>query len=208
MMLNTTTKQRDKQQQARAIAGFSRRLAAITLCLLACSWQAATARAESGGTTVDSGPLVKIFFTDGNPDDSGDDPLTIKSVNPDGTGLTTLVADAGYYPRGIVLDDLNGQLFWNDSGNPDPDDPNASPALTRRANVAGTGVVELVNHGDMGVYDIDLDIINTRVHAATNPVIFEFGFPIGGVQRFLFDGTDLQSFAAGNSEPVDLWNLH
>ena len=139
------------------------------------------ASAQNSGTVTSSGPLLKIFFTDGGADIAGGGVGLVRSVNPDGTGLTTLVPAAGVRPRGIVLDDVNGHLYWNDFGN------FGTTGKTLRSDLDGSNVVTVVDHGQGGVNDIDLDIAAGHVYMALS-VSFS---PFHGVRRVNFDGTGL-----------------
>ncbi|MCH8293298.1 hypothetical protein IH992_19630 [Candidatus Poribacteria bacterium] len=126
-------------------------------------------------------PLSGIYFTDGGADRAGGGPGTVKRVNPDGTGLTTLVSSAGIRPRGITLDDVNGHLYWNDFGD------FVNQGRTLRSDLDGSNVTTIVNHGQVGINDIALDIAAGKIYMALSVS----ASPFHGVRRVNFDGTGL-----------------
>ena len=155
------------------------RPALLTLLLLGLG--RSDSAAQSGGTVTDTGPLVKIYFTDGGVDITGSGVGSVKCVNSDGTGLTTLVAPAGYRPRGIVLDDVNGKLYWNDFGQ--VQNPVLNPGGTWQSNVDGSGATLIIDHGTAGVNDIDVDPVAGAGPAQGEPVVpdtrhLEIGYAI------------------------------
>ena len=128
--------------------------------------------AQQSGTVTSGGPVVKIHFTDGGADIFGGGPGLVRSVNPDGSDLTTLVPAAGPRPRGIVLDPINGKLYWNDSG------VGATTGTTYIPDLFGT-IETVVDHGQRGVNDIDLDLVNGHVYMALSVSVS----PFHGVRR-------------------------
>ncbi len=173
----------------------------LLLAVASCSDEVSspTAVAFEGGpsfATVATSPVVKIFFTDGGADRAGGGAGTIRSVNPDGTGLTTLVAAAGVRPRGIALDHVNGHIYWNDFGNFN------TTGKTMRSALDGSGVTTLVDHGQGGVNDIDVDVAAGHVYMALS-VSFS---PFHGVRRVNTDGTGLidliKTWPSGSVSPA------
>ena len=132
--------------------------------------------------TTAVGPLVKIYFTDGGTDRAGGGPGTVREVNPNGTGLATLVPAAGVRPRGIVVDDINGHIYWNDFG-----DQSGNPGLTKRSGLDGSNVTTIINHGQNGINDIDLDIAAGKVYVSLS-VSYA---PFHGVRQANLNGTGL-----------------
>lgn len=159
------------------------RLLFASIALAACSDQefptAPKVSSLPSFATAATKPVEQIFFTDGGADQAGGGIGTIKSVNRDGTGLAVVVADAGGRPRGVVLDDVNEHLYWNDFGTP------SVPGVTYKAGVDGSGKTVLVNHGQGGVNDID--VAGGHVYMSLS-VSYA---PFHGVRRVGTDGTGL-----------------
>ncbi len=170
---------------------------AVSLLAIGCSEQQPTApdltspqlQVTSLGPT---GPLLKIYFTDGGVDRAGlGGPGTVRSVNPDGSGLTTLVASAGRRPRGITVDDINGHIYWNDFGGSLFDPP--GPGTTRKSNLDGSGAAVLYTHLTptgaplSGINDIDIDIAAGELYISHSVSIS----PYHGVRRGKTDGSSI-----------------
>ena len=146
--------------------------------------------AAKHSVTAATGSAIKIYFTDGGTDRAGlGGPGTVREVNPDGTGLATLVASAGERPRGIDLDDVNGHLYWNDFGN------SSNSGRTLRSDLDGSNVTTLVTHGQAGINDIHLDVAAGKMYMALS-VSFS---PFHGVRQANLDGTGLIDLI--NTEP-------
>lgn len=129
----------------------------------------------------------KIYFTDGGfggpiPDAQG----LVRAVNPDGSGLQTLVTGLDR-PRGIAVDSVNGFLFWNDWGN----------EVTQMSRLDGSGVGTVLNHGQEGLNDIALDVAARKIYIGMS-VSFE---PFHGVKRFNYDGSDPEFIVDVEAEP-------
>lgn len=77
---------------------------------------------------------------------------SIKRVNLDGSGLTTVVTDLAYSPSTIALDVAGGQMYWDERSN------------IQRANLNGTGVTNVLTGQDGGILNIALDVSGEEIY--------------------------------------------
>src|SRR5580704_6949577 len=66
----------------------------------------------------------------------------VLSVNPDGTGLTTLIEEGRKLPDGLAIDISAGHLYWSDMGN-----PKVNGGSIRRSDLDGANLTTIVAPG-------------------------------------------------------------
>jgi DNA-binding beta-propeller fold protein YncE len=111
----------------------------------------------------------------------------IQRMTAGGGSLTTLMAPGtlppSFRPRGIACDPVNGHLYFNDFG----DTGGGSFGKTYRLPIGGGAPTLIIDYGDFGANDIDLDIPGGRIYTAhsVSPATFH------GVKSTDFSGGDL-----------------
>lgn len=138
----------------------------------------------------------RIYFTAGGQELDSNNPSSIRRVNTDGTGLTTLVTlPANSRPMGLALDLANGHMYWTDW----------NLQRTFRANLDGSNVTTIQALPARGANHLALDVPGNRIY-------YTSGAFFRRVSRFNLDGTGSFQILAGGFFPhgiaLDLANGH
>jgi DNA-binding beta-propeller fold protein YncE len=110
----------------------------------------------------------------------------VQMSNLDGTGVQTIVTSGQISPRGLVVDSVNGKVYWANQG----------AGKIQRSDLGGSNVVDLISAGTNGPDGLAVDLLDGW--------LFWTDAQLGTLNRANLNGSNVEVLLTGIVAPRGL----